>query len=137
MLRFFEVIILLGFVDSYMMFFYFNLHRCETITSVDFVFKFIPAIFTKLGNEFFFVNLVFHRIYRKSTDILFSFAFGFPASWLGFIFISVFIERSNCFRFVEENDVAIYFHEADLILSIQFLGRFAKTVVVQYSDLFQ
>ena len=39
--------------------------------------------------------------------------------------------------FVEENDVAIYFHEADLILSIQFLGRFAKTVVVQYSDLFQ
>ena len=33
------------------------------------------------GNEFFFGNLVFHRIYRKSTDILFSFAFGFPASW--------------------------------------------------------
>ena len=137
MIRFFEVIILLGFVDTYMMFFYFNLHRCKTITSVDFVFKFIPAIFTKLGNEFFFGHLVFHQIYREPLDIFFPSAFGFPASWPDFIFINVFIERSNCFCFVEENDVAIYFHETDLILSIQFLGRFTKTVVVQYSYLFQ
>ena len=59
------------------------------------------------------------------------------AFWLGCIFIGIFIERSNCLRFVEKIDATIYFYQADLIFSIQFLRRFAKTVIVQYRDLFQ
>ena len=69
MLCLFEMIVFLGFVDTYMVFFYFNLHRGEAVSTIDFIFQLIPAILSKLRNQFTFRHPMIDRNNRKVFDV--------------------------------------------------------------------
>jgi len=120
MLCLFEMIVFLGFVDTYMVFFNFNLHRGEAVSTIDFIFQLIPAILSKLRNQFTFRHPMIDKNNRKVFDVSCSFAFCLCILWLSWLFFIFRHEGIYCFCLIKENDVTIDFHEADLILNPQF-----------------
>ena len=69
MLCLFEMIVFLGFVDTYMVFFNFNLHRGEAVSTIDFIFQLIPAFLSKLRNQFTFRHPMIDKNNRKVFDV--------------------------------------------------------------------
>ena len=112
-----EMIVFLGFVDTYMVFFNFNLHRGEAVSTIDFIFQLIPTILSKLRNQFTFRHLMIDMNNRKVFDVSCSFALCLCILWLSRLFLIFRHEVIYCFCLIKENDVAIDFHEADLILN--------------------
>ena len=108
MVCFLEVVIFLGFVNTYMVLLDFYLHRSKSIAIVDFILKLIPAVFAEFRDEFFLCHPVFNRNNRKALDIGSPLSFGFPAS--GFCCFIFFIlgKAFNSLCFIEINDVAIH-----------------------------
>ena len=125
-----HVAVFLGGIDTDMVLIYRDLCGREVVLPCDHIRKLFPAILSEFGCKLFLGKVMVDPFGRKILHILGPLALWLFPAGLFQIFRLFGIQVAHCFRLIEEDDVPVYFHEADLVYVLHLFGRTPEAVLL-------